>query len=277
MDLTVSRFLSVKVPDLVGLGLEASKVLLEKSRLRLEGVKEQPSDKDPGIVLAQSLSPGSEVEVNSAVVLTVSIKVYRVPNLLGLELESAKKVIEKSGLQPGEVKERFSSGKSGIVLAQSLKPGLEVEANSKVDLVVSTGEKEVVIEKPLRTIPETVVKETIPEVSLNTPVKLQPETVTKESRETAASTSAETSRQNYKLVPSVTGMSLEKAGALLGAQGIKVGTVSEVISTGAAGIVISQSPGAGSTVNLSVPVNLVVSKKAPETQLRSSTLSRIKL
>ncbi|AKB41511.1 Stk1 family PASTA domain-containing Ser/Thr kinase [Methanosarcina mazei] len=277
VDLTVSRFLSVKVPDLVGLGLEASKVLLEKSRLRLEGVKEQPSDKDPGIVLAQSLSPGSEVEVNSAVVLTVSIKVYRVPNLLGLELESAKKVIEKSGLQPGEVKERFSSGKSGIVLAQSLKPGLEVEANSKVDLVVSTGEKEVVIEKPLRTIPETVVKETIPEVSLNTPVKLQPETVTKESRETAASTSAETSRQNYKLVPSVTGMSLEKAGALLGAQGIKVGTVSEVISTGAAGIVISQSPGAGSTVNLSVPVNLVVSKKAPETQLRSSTLSRIKL
>ena len=48
VDLTVSRFLSVKVPDLVGFGLEAAKTLLDKSRLRLEGVKEQPSGKDPG-------------------------------------------------------------------------------------------------------------------------------------------------------------------------------------------------------------------------------------
>jgi len=276
VDLTVSRFLSVKVPDLAGLGLEAAKTLLEKSRLRLEGVKEQPSDKAPGIVLAQSLIPGSEVEVNSAIVLTVSTKVYRVPNLLGLELESAKKVIEKSGLQPGGVKEQLSSGKSGVVLAQSLKPGLEVEANSKVDLVVSTGEKDVVLEKPLRTIPETVVKVTMPEATLDTPVKPQPETATKVSRETSASTSAETSGQDYKLVPGVIGMPLEKAVALLGAQGIKVGTISEVASTATVGTVTGQNPGAGSTVNLSVPVNLVVSKQAPETPLRSSTLSRIR-
>ncbi|WP_440945508.1 PASTA domain-containing protein [Methanosarcina sp. T3] len=277
VDLTVSRFLSVKVPDLVGLGIEAAKVLLEKSRLLLEGVKEQPSDKDPGTVLAQSLGPGSEVEANSAIVLTVSTKVYKVPNLLGLELESAKKVIEKSGLQPGGVNEQPSSGKSGVVLTQSPKPGLEVEANSKVDIVVSTEEKEVVPEKPLRPIPETIVKETIPKVTLNTSSKLQPETTTKVSRETSVGASAGTPGQDYKLVPGVTGMSLEKAVALLGAQEIKVGTISEAASTATGGTVISQNPGAGSMVNLSVPVNLTVSKKAPETQLRSSTLSRIKL
>ncbi|AKB17597.1 MULTISPECIES: PASTA domain-containing protein [unclassified Methanosarcina] len=256
VDLTVSRFLSVRVPNLVGLGLEAAKVLLEKSRLQLEGVKEQPSDKDPGIVLTQSLSSGSEVEVDSEIVLTVSAKVYEVPNLLGLELESAKKVIEKSGLQTGRLKKQLSSGKSGVVLTQSLKPGLEVEANAKVDLIVSTGEKNVVLEKPLRTIPETE---------------------TKVSRETSASTSAETSGQDYKSVPGVIGMPLEKAYSLLGAQGIKVGTISEVASTATAGTVTGQSPEAGSTVNLSVPVNLVVSKQAPEAQLRSNTLSRIKL
>lgn len=276
VDLTVSRLLSVTVPGLVGLGLEAAKVLLENSRLRLEEVKEQASEKDPGTVLAQSLSPGSEVEVNSALVLTVSAKAYKVPNLLGLELESAKKVIEKSGLRLGGVKEQPSSGKSGVVLAQSLKPGLEVEANSKLDLVVSTGEKEVVIEKPLRPISETVVKETVPKVTLNTPVKLQPETATKVSRETSAAVSAGTSGQDY-IVPGVTGLSLEKAVALLEAQGIKVGTISEVASTATAGTVTGQSPGAGSTVNLSVPVNLTVSKKVAVTKLRSSTLSRIKL
>lgn len=126
VDLTVSKILSVKVPDLTGLGLEAAKTLIEKSRLRLEGVKEKPSDKTPGTVLAQSLTPGSETEVNSAIVLTVSVKVFKVPNLLGLELESAKQVIEKSGLQLGGVKEQLSGGKPGIVLTQSPKPGLEV-------------------------------------------------------------------------------------------------------------------------------------------------------
>ena len=60
VDLTVSRIFSVKVPDLVGLGLETAKALIEKSRIRLEGVKEKPSDKNPGTVLAQSLNPGSE-------------------------------------------------------------------------------------------------------------------------------------------------------------------------------------------------------------------------
>ncbi|MGD9777146.1 MAG: PASTA domain-containing protein, partial [Methanosarcina sp.] len=64
---------------------------------------------------------------------------------------------------------------------------------------------------------------------------------------------------------------------LLGAQEIKAGTVSEAVSTAAAGTVISQNPGAGSMVNMSVPVNLTVSKKAPVTQLRSNTISRIKL
>jgi len=290
VDLTISRILSVKVPDLVGLGLETAKALMEKSQVRLEGVKEKPSDKNPGTVLAQSLNPGSEVGVNSAIVLTISTKIFKVPNLLGLELESAKQVIEKSGLQPGGVKEQLSEGKPGVVLTQSLKAGLEVEANSKVDLVVSAGEKEVVLEKPLRPIPEAVVKETVPKVTLDTPSKLQSETKSKVSRETSASVPSEApekispesqvraqAESSVKSVPSVIGMYLEKAVSLLGAQEIKVGNVSEAISTAAAGTVMDQNPGAGSAVNLSVPINLVVAKQAPVTQLRSNNLSRLKL
>ncbi|BBL65261.1 PASTA domain-containing protein [Methanosarcina mazei] len=79
------------------------------------------------------------------------------------------------------------------------------------------------------------------------------------------------------MVPDIIGIPLEKAVSLLGAQGIKVGTVSEAISTVAAGTVISQNPGAGSAVNLSVPVSLAVSIPAPVTQLRTSTFSRLKL
>lgn len=290
VDLIISKILSVKVPDFSGLGLEAAKTLLEKSRLKLEGVKEKPSDKTPGTVLAQSLTPGSEVSIDSAIVLTVSTAIVKVPNLLGLELGSAKQVIEKSGLELGSIKEQVSRGKSGIVLTQSLKSGLEVEANSKVDLVVSTGELKAEFEKPLLAFPEAVVKEPVNNVLSESLSKLQPETTLKASGGTSASTpesaqvksSSEAQvrtqpESSNKLVPGVIGMPLEKAVSLLGAQGIKVGTVSEAVSAVAAGTVISQNPGAGSAVNMSVPVNLVVSKKAPETQLRSSSVSRIKL
>ncbi|MHC1755323.1 MAG: PASTA domain-containing protein [Methanosarcina sp.] len=394
VDLTVSKISSVKVPDFAGLGLETAKTLIEKSRLRLEGVKEKPSDSTPGTVLAQSLTPGSETEVNSAIVLTVSVKVFKVPNLLGLELESAKQVIEKSGLQLGGVREQLSRGNPGIVLAQNPKPGLEVEANSKVDLIVSAGEKEIVLEKPVRSFPGTVVKEPanivpaeplpkpqpeiiskvsgdnsagVPLANLHaeTPIKISAETPVKTSSETQVQTRAETSvkfpaqvensvessvkplnkgalsgettpagtilntatpnsaplnsaslntaipnsaplnsaslntaipntaplntaaslkvqtavppEPKPELVPDIIGMPLEKAVSLLGAQGLKVGTVSEVISTVAAGTVIKQNPGSGSAVNLSVPVSLAVSIPAPVTQLRTSTFSRLKL
>jgi serine/threonine-protein kinase len=290
VDLTVSKILSVKVPDLIGLGLEDAKTLIEKSRLQLEGIKEKTSDKTPGMVLAQSLPPDSEVSVDSAIVLTVSIAISKVPNLLGLELGSAKQVIEKSGLELGAVKEQVSRGKSGVVLTQSLKPGLEVEAKSKVDLVVSTGELKVEFEKPLQAFPETAVKEPANNVLSESLSKLQPETTLKVSGTTSASipepaqvkSSSEAQvrtqpESSNKLVPGVIGMPLEKAVCLLGAQGIKVGTVSEAVSAVAAGTVINQNPRAGSAVNISVPVNLVVSKQAPETQLRSSAISRLKL
>ncbi|WP_269849874.1 PASTA domain-containing protein [Methanosarcina horonobensis] len=269
VDLIISKILSVKVPNFSGLGLEAAKTLIEKSRLRLEGIKEKPSDKTPGTVLAQSLTPGSEVEVNSAIVLTVSVTILTVPNLLGLELESAKQVIEKSGLQLGNVKEQLSREKLGIVLTQSLKPGLEVEENSKIDLVVSAGRTGVVIEKPLNNSPEITFK-----VSGETSASVHAASQVKTSAEPQVRTHAELLT---KPVPDLIGMPLEKAVSLLGAQGVKVGNISEAISKAAAGTVISQNPTAGSAVNLSVPVNIKVSKQAPETQLRTSTISRPKL
>lgn len=291
VDLIISKIISLKVPDFSGLSLEAAKALIEKSRLRLEGVKEKPSDKTPGMVLAQSLPPGSEVSVDTAIVLTVSVAVFKVPNLLGLELESAKQVIDKSGLLPGSIKEQLvSSGKPGIVLAQSLKPGAEVEKNSKIDLVVSAGKIGSVIEAPLNTFPETAAKEPVNKILSETASKLQPETTFKVSGETPSTAPLETqvktsaepqvraqAEPSVKPVPNLVGMPLEKAISLLGAQEIKAGTVSEAVSTAAAGTVISQNPCAGSAVDLSVPVSLTVSKQAPVTQLRSNTISRIKL
>ena len=355
VDLTISKILSVKVPELSGLKLEAAKILIEKSRLRLEGIKEEPSDRGSGLVLSQSLTTGSEVKVDSAISLVVSVKVFKVPDLLGLELESAKQVIQKSGFETGGIKEQFSTNKKpGIVLSQSLKPGLEVRAGSKIDLVISAGEAGTVIQKPLRPIPEAVIKETatretefketniketvaketiarevaaneiLHEITPDTPSNLQTEnrsaSIPVVSRETSVNApaepqlktsaepliktsaeppakarvensaissaapptvpkkaAAETSMPEYKLVPNVAGMVLEKAVSLLGVQGIKVGNISESASAAVAGTVIDQNPSPGSTLNLITPVNLIISKQAPEMQLRTGAISRIKL
>ncbi|MCO5383771.1 MAG: PASTA domain-containing protein [Methanosarcina barkeri] len=149
VDLIISRIFSVKVPEFVRLELEAAKELIKKSRLKLGTVKEETSGEKPGLVLDQSLSPGSEVNIDSTIALTVSTEPLEVPNLLGLELESAMQVIEKSKLQLGGIKEQLSKGNPGIVLGQSLKSGMEVEENSKLVLSVSVEEIEGVLEKPV--------------------------------------------------------------------------------------------------------------------------------
>ena len=154
MDLTVSRIFSVKVPDLVGLGLETAKALIEKSRIRLEGVKEKPSDKNPGTVLAQSLNPGSEIEVNSAIVLTISTKIFKVPNLLGLELESAKQVIEKSGLQLGGVKEQLSGGKQELYLLRISNPDLKLKQTQRLTLLFQQEKRKWVLKNPCGLFPK---------------------------------------------------------------------------------------------------------------------------
>ncbi|MCQ1535505.1 PASTA domain-containing protein [Methanosarcina sp. KYL-1] len=200
VDLVISGASPVEVPNLLGLELESAKQALEKTRLRLGGVREQPSEGKAGVVLAQSLRAGSKVDADSSLVLVVSSDVLSVPNLLGLELESAKQVLEKSLLQLGGVREQPSEGKAGVVLAQSLKPGTEAKVNSRIMLVVSTEIKKetpeiIVSEKPKRTFPETIVKPasgTVVKPVAETTVKPVAETTVKPVAETTVKPVAET-------------------------------------------------------------------------------------
>lgn len=281
-----------EVPDIVGLSKEEAENKLFEAGFKTGEIFERESSTPQGTVTAQLPSGGSLAEPRAAVDLTVSrVLSVKVPDLTGLELEAAKALLEKSGLQMGEVKKQLSGGKPGIVLAQSPKPGLEVEANSKVDLIISAGEKEIVLEKPVQPFPGTPVKEPANIIPAEPLPKPEPETISKVSGDNyadvpSASVPAEapvkiqtavSPEPKRALVPDVTGMALGKAISLLAAQEIKAGTISESISTAAADTVISQNPGAGSMIDSSVPINLTVSKQAPETQLRTSAFTRLKL
>ncbi|MBO4352531.1 MAG: PASTA domain-containing protein, partial [Eggerthellaceae bacterium] len=68
---------------------------------------------------------------------------YTVPNVISLTQADAKKAILASGLQVGDIKQEASDTVPlGSVISQSPDPLMSAKANSKVDLVVSTGKAE---------------------------------------------------------------------------------------------------------------------------------------
>lgn len=163
VDLVISGASPIEVPQLLGLELENAKQILENAKLLPGEIKEQTAKGKRGIVLAQNPKAGLEVDTGSSLNLVVSTDILTVPNLLGLELESAKQVIEKSLLQLSGIIEEPSKEKAGIVIAQNLKPGTETKVDSKIMLTVSTESKKetseiVVPKKTKRTFPENIVK-----------------------------------------------------------------------------------------------------------------------
>ena len=71
------------------------------------------------------------------------------PNIIGLSLSQAKKMLEDSGLRLGNVSEEYSDDyEKGIVMKQSIKSGEKTEENITIDIVVSKGAEEELISVP---------------------------------------------------------------------------------------------------------------------------------
>lgn len=182
VDLVISGAPQVDVPQLVGLEFESAKQAIENAGLLSGEITEQNSKEKKGIVLTQNPRTGLKVNAGSSINLVVSTDTLNVPNLLGLELESAKKVIEKSLLQLAGIIEEPSKEKAGIIIAQSLKPETKNKVNSKITLTVST---EIKKETSERTVseknPKLSSKNTV-KVASRTPVKSSIKTVSKMSK-----------------------------------------------------------------------------------------------
>ena len=129
----------VKVPELVGLKLEAATRLLASL-----GLKPQPtvvaSDTAKGTVLDQGTAAGSKVRRGSAVPLTVARgpNLVAVPALRGLAQAKAQAQLEAAGLT-GVFHQVTSAAAPGTVVAQSPAAGTKAKAGSKVNVNVSSG------------------------------------------------------------------------------------------------------------------------------------------
>jgi beta-lactam-binding protein with PASTA domain len=129
---------AVRVPNVVGLQVEIAGQVVEKSGLRRGEIVYQRSAGPPGVVIDQSLKPGTPVQRGTLLNVIVSQAVEAiVPNVLRLSIPDAEVAIKNARLQRGEIRYQETGGPPGLVINQSLKPGLEVERGTVLHLTVS--------------------------------------------------------------------------------------------------------------------------------------------
>lgn len=143
--LAAYAFRPVAVPRLVGRTAGAAQAELDALSLftKIERVR---SDQPINRVVGTRPGTGEKVRWHGTVTLEVSTgpELTDLPNLVGMSLEDATKVIEERRLQLGETSERFDPAAKGLVLEQDPKPGRR-KVSDPVNLVVSKGPETVVV------------------------------------------------------------------------------------------------------------------------------------
>ncbi len=133
----------IAVPSIVGMKQEDAKKSVEEKKLKFVAIKEK-SDRPEGTVLKTNPPAGTKVKINSDVRVSVSggKEKLGVPNLIGVDIGSAKDIISSSGLTLGTVSSRFSDNVAkDCVISQDPEADSSAGTDTKINLVVSKGQE----------------------------------------------------------------------------------------------------------------------------------------
>ena len=87
-----------------GLTIEQAKERLTKLHLTLGNVQEGNDSTQPeNIILTQMPLPSSRVDADTLINIVINTKQIKVPNVVGLPIEEAKKVLTDSKLTVGQI------------------------------------------------------------------------------------------------------------------------------------------------------------------------------
>lgn len=132
------------VPNLSNIDLDKVEDILSKSNLSLGKVERKYDDKvDENKIISQSVNFGEEVEKGTKIDIVVSRgkedKKVEVPDLMGKTEAEAIKILYDSGLAVGKTEKKADNQKAGTVIWQSYGKGVKVDADTKIDIVISSG------------------------------------------------------------------------------------------------------------------------------------------
>ena len=116
-------------------------------------VKTEPSDTvDAGLITRTEPAEGVELTKGQTVFLWVSegpdVKMAKMPNVLGRDIETALSVMKAAGFNNVEAKEVESDKTRGVVVSQSEEKNTDVDVTTKIYLEYSAGKKVAVVEMP---------------------------------------------------------------------------------------------------------------------------------
>lgn len=147
------------LPDFKGKDLEYVNKELERLGLKILVKSEYSDTVEKDYVISQSPAAGMEVSEGDSIsiVLSSGPKQNQVPNIVGLSLLDAERVLEQNNLKLGNIRYEYSdSYKKDVVITQTPSSGSGyVSEGNKVDVIVSKGPMEIQEEKPNNEITDT--------------------------------------------------------------------------------------------------------------------------
>lgn len=157
IEVTISKGIKeIIVPNLVGRYAIEAGGILSNAGLK-EGIStEGNSDTIPaGQIMDQSPKANEPADENDVVNYVISqgpnVKNVPMPSVIGLQVDTARLLIEQKGLTVGDIKEEASDTvEKGFVLRQSVPVGQDVAEGSSIWMTVSSGKKveETPVEEP---------------------------------------------------------------------------------------------------------------------------------
>jgi eukaryotic-like serine/threonine-protein kinase len=278
--LLVSRG-KVTVPNVTGQSEQAAGATLRRSGLDAVPSLQASSTVPSGLVISQTPAAGTRVEKGSRVGVIVSGGPASAPvdNVEGLSAAEALARLRKAGFKPTTTKETSATVAAGKVIGTNPSAGTEKQLGSPVVVLVSSGPAPVkvpdVTGQSLSAAEATLTNAglTAGTVTKKISATQTPETVLSQSPGTGSSVKAE-SKVNLTVaeapkevsVPDVVGQSQTLAAVALGQAGFKPKTASVQTSEATqVGMVLRQSPAAGSEAPKGSVVTITIGVLGPET------------
>ena len=137
----------ILVPDLKGLTLDQAKERLQKLNLKIGAVENGSDPSMPeNVIISQTPPAASKASKNTVVNVVINTKTSKVPNVVGMTVQDAQKVLSAAHLRIGNVSSSDSKVRmddpTAIVLDQSPKAGESSGSSDAVELVIGSGRKE---------------------------------------------------------------------------------------------------------------------------------------
>ncbi|MDD2484553.1 MAG: PASTA domain-containing protein, partial [Eubacteriales bacterium] len=136
------------IPNLIGKTKEDALFLLDSYGYEEGLISEEFSDMPEGVIIEQSPKGGTEASVGTDVSLVISlgeeVVPTTVPDLKGLTVAEAKKVLEREKLVLGTTDYAPSSKyEQNLIIDQSISAGSSTDSGTTINITLSTGEDEI--------------------------------------------------------------------------------------------------------------------------------------